>query len=192
MFFVDLEPAENNKEIYKITGLQNKVIQIEPPRSIKNSIIQCTRCQQYGHSKSYCNKPYICVKCGGFHNTKDCKKTKETPAKCALCGGDHPANYKGCEHYHKLIKGNNINNYKQQPVKTTPVNTNSYMQHIQPTTFSQQRSYADATRSNTNQADDTAFILTKFLDEFKSLINQLVQQNSMVLNMLTMLVNKLN
>jgi len=34
-------------------------------------------------------------------------KRKDTPAKCALCGGRHPANYKGCEHYHNLIKGNN-------------------------------------------------------------------------------------
>nr|CAI5850793.1 unnamed protein product [Callosobruchus analis] len=49
LFFVDLEPAENNKDIYNITGLQNKIIQVEPPRVKKNNIIQCMRCQQYGH-----------------------------------------------------------------------------------------------------------------------------------------------
>jgi len=32
LFFVDLEPAENNKDIYNIKALQNKIIQIEPPR----------------------------------------------------------------------------------------------------------------------------------------------------------------
>jgi hypothetical protein len=26
---------------------------------------------------------------------KTAKKIKETPAKCALCAGNHPANYKG-------------------------------------------------------------------------------------------------
>ncbi|GFU22346.1 hypothetical protein NPIL_664871 [Nephila pilipes] len=28
--------------------------------------------------------------------TRDCKKTLQTPAKCALCGGLHPANFSGC------------------------------------------------------------------------------------------------
>lgn len=31
-------------------------------------------------------------------NTIDCpKKDRKTPAKCCLCLGDHPANYKGCQ-----------------------------------------------------------------------------------------------
>jgi len=46
----------------------------------------------------------MCVKCGGSHNSEECKKVKETPAKCALFRGNHPDNYKGCEHYHNLIK----------------------------------------------------------------------------------------
>jgi hemerythrin superfamily protein len=45
---------------------------------------------------------------------------------------------------------------------------------------------------NTNQVEDTAIRLTKFLDEFKGLFNQLLQQNSMILNMLTMLINESN
>jgi hypothetical protein len=39
LFFIDLEPSENNKEVYKITALQNKIIQIEPPREKKNNIM---------------------------------------------------------------------------------------------------------------------------------------------------------
>jgi hypothetical protein len=81
LFFVDLDPAENNKEIYKITALQNKIAQIEPPRTKKNNIVQCMRCQQHGHTKSYYNRPFLCVKCGGHHNRKECKKSKDTPAK---------------------------------------------------------------------------------------------------------------
>jgi hypothetical protein len=45
LFFVDLEPAMNNKEVYKITAIQNKIIHIEPPRTNKNHIPQCARCQ---------------------------------------------------------------------------------------------------------------------------------------------------
>ena len=76
-FFVDLEPAENTKEIYNIKALQNKITQIQSPGVNKNNIIKCMRCQQYGHSKSYYNKPFMCVKCGGSHNSKDCKKVKK-------------------------------------------------------------------------------------------------------------------
>jgi len=32
LFFVDLEPSDNNKDIYKLNQLQNSVIRIEPPR----------------------------------------------------------------------------------------------------------------------------------------------------------------
>jgi hypothetical protein len=39
---VDLEPAPNNKKIYEISRLQNRIVKIEPPHSNKN-IIQCMR-----------------------------------------------------------------------------------------------------------------------------------------------------
>ena len=87
--------------------IQNKLIHIEPPRSTKPHIPQCIRCQQYGHTHKYCNKPFNCVKCGGHHNSDTCIKPRGSPAKCALCGGPHPANYKGCEQYHNILKGYN-------------------------------------------------------------------------------------
>jgi hypothetical protein len=77
LFFVDLERAEHNKTIYNIKELQNKITQTEPPRVNKNNIIKCMRCQQYGHKKSYCNKPFMCVKCGGSHNSREQKKVKK-------------------------------------------------------------------------------------------------------------------
>ena len=64
----------------------------------------------------------MCVKCGGTPNSKECKKSKETPAKCALCEDNHPANCKGCEHYHNLIKRNNT--FRNNTQRTPPVNTN--------------------------------------------------------------------
>ena len=63
LFFVDLDPADNNKDIYKIRQTLNSIVQIKPPKINKN-IVQCLRCQQYGHTKTYCNRPYVCVKCG--------------------------------------------------------------------------------------------------------------------------------
>jgi hypothetical protein len=122
---------------------------------------------------------------------KTAKKSKETPAKCALCGGNHPANYKGFEHYHNLIKGNNT--FRNKTQRTPPVNTKTYRNNMQHSANSQQqRSYADVNKTNTNQVEDTAITLTKVLGEFKGLFTQLLQENSVILNMLTMLINKIN
>nr|CAI5855579.1 unnamed protein product [Callosobruchus analis] len=84
LFFIDLEPSETNKDVYNKRALNNKSHH-RTPRLNRNNIVQCKRCQQYGHSKNFCNKPYACVKRGGSHRTSVCKKSKETPARCALC-----------------------------------------------------------------------------------------------------------
>jgi len=54
----------------------------------------------------------------------------------------------------------------------------------------QQRSYADVTKNHKHQVEDAATTLKNFLEEFKGLFTQLLHQNSMILNMLTMLINK--
>jgi PAX-interacting protein 1 len=185
LFFVDIEPGEKKKEIYNIKALQNK---IEPSWVNKNNIVQCTRCQQYGHTKSYSSKRFICVRCGGSHNSNECKESKKTLAKFALCGGNHSANYKGCEFYHNLIKGNN--KFKNITQRTLPVSTNIYRNNIQNSiNLQQQRSYTEVTKSNTNKFEGTAIMLTKVLNSFTYLFSQFLQQNSMILNMLTMLNN---
>ena len=51
------------------------------------------------------------------------------------------------------------------------------MQHKYSANSQQQKSYADIIKSNTNQFEDTAIRVTKFLDEIKGLFNQLLQQN---------------
>lgn len=190
IFFVDLEPANNNKDIYKLTNLQNRAIQIEPPKKTKG-ITQCMRCQQYGHSRTYCNRPFVCVKCGGSHNTIDCKKNRDTPARCALCNGSHPANYKGCEFYHKLFKQNNANNRLNiQHNVNIPTNTPAKSTQV-PNEHQQPRTYAQAVNNSREEHTSIHDIMNKFLDEFKSMFQQLIQQNSMVLNMLTALISKI-
>jgi hypothetical protein len=62
------------------------------------SVLQCHKCQGFGHSKNYCNIRPRCVKCAGSHETTECQKTDRL-ARCVNCGGDHPANYRGCPAY---------------------------------------------------------------------------------------------
>ena len=69
---------------------------MESPRH-KKDIPQCIRCQQYGHTKNYCNRNAACVKCAENHLTVNCPnigKIKEV--KFFNCNGNHPASYKGC------------------------------------------------------------------------------------------------
>jgi len=65
-------------------------------------IIQCTNCQDYGHSKSYCAHPPRCVRCVGHHLTSACTQPKNQPPTCTLCGGSHAANYRGCNKHKNL------------------------------------------------------------------------------------------
>jgi hypothetical protein len=54
MFFVDLKPAPNNKDIFKVEYLQQCRITFEPPKP-KREIAQCANCQRYGHTRNYCH-----------------------------------------------------------------------------------------------------------------------------------------
>ncbi|XP_036347858.1 putative uncharacterized protein DDB_G0271606, partial [Rhagoletis pomonella] len=84
MFIVELKANPNNKEIYDIKYLFTTKIVFEPPRP-KREIPQCANCQQYGHTKAYCRRRPVCIKCAGPHLSADCsRKTKSNDVKCAL------------------------------------------------------------------------------------------------------------
>lgn len=100
---MELIAQANNKEIYDIKGLLYTRVTIEPPHP-KREIPQCTNCQRFGHTKGYCFRDPKCVKCDGAHATKDCsRKARDNKVKCTNCGGNHPANFRGCL-YHKNIQ----------------------------------------------------------------------------------------
>lgn len=191
LFFLDLEPADNNKDIYNLNYLINLKISVEPPHK-SSQLVQCTRCQNYNHTKSYCNRPYVCVKCGGQHKTTSCAKTSNTPATCALCDGPHPANYKGCKVYRDLQE--KMRRRTQQFTKEDPSHNldNHHFQSLSTSDVNQKAprpTYADVAANKVQPTHDLT--LTQFLDEFKQLFNQLLQQNSMILNMLTTVISKL-
>ena len=138
LFFVDLKQKGNNKEIYNVNRLMNSIAQFEPPH-VKKEIVQCKRCQKYGHTQKYCNHNFRCVKCAGSHPTDQCTKYPETPAKCIHCQGEHPANYKGCSAYKTL---HNIKYPKQRSKEIT-------IQEPRPQKLtSPSVSYAQATQGN--------------------------------------------
>lgn len=190
LFFVDLEPDINNKEVFSINQLYYTKIKIEEPRT-NNQPIQCLRCQGFGHTKSYCNYPPKCVRCGDSHTSDHCQKPANVPAKCALCSGDHPANYRGCPtfkkiqaaHHPRKLHSNQDKFYQVLSNEKSNVNTTSNM-NPQPN-----KSYAQATtnppsQTNPQNSDHLAQQMTLFLNNFQATINPLI-------SLLTTLIEKL-
>jgi len=112
------------------------------------TIPPCTNCQQLGHTKSFCRRKPRCVKCAQNHHYKDCKKGKESPAKCVLCQETgHTANYIGCPAYQAKIKSHKTNKLtvtqriqaSKMPAITTPP---------PPPPLTSDMSYAQAIKTN--------------------------------------------
>lgn len=120
----------------------------------KTEIMQCKRCQRFGHTKNQCFRPFRCVKCGNDHPTTQCTKTPDTDATCANCQEKHPASYKGCTKYKQ---------YREKILKVKPKTNENPTLHAKEikilqetsnpnqkeTNDNDKRSYADVTRQQT-------------------------------------------
>lgn len=123
MHFIDLFPSSRNDDIFLINALLYTRVVVEELKTNKH-MIQCKRCQLYGHSQNYCNLPFRCIKCGKKHNSNACTKEDSVKPVCALCQGDHPANYRGCLEYKRIIQERKDRLYKRSTIKYNPENHN--------------------------------------------------------------------
>lgn len=166
MFRVELEPADLNLKksethpIYNIKFLLHRKITIEEPHK-RAGPVQCFNCQEYGHTKSYCKLPTVCVVCGELHATDKCDKSKDDKGakKCSNCGENHTANFRGCRVYSDLkksvtrntvtahIKTGSINNSTVNFPPMAPTLVSNRHQHISQPVVGQV-SYADAVKSS--------------------------------------------
>lgn len=76
-------------------------------------MIQCHRCQMWGHATSNCYSTTKCAKCAGNHWTSECNETPDNAPKCINCNGDHYAYDIKCPTYEEKIEQINA---KKQPV----------------------------------------------------------------------------
>jgi PAX-interacting protein 1 len=196
LFFVDLKPSDNSKEIYRIETLNYSKVKFELSRS-KRNIPQCSKCQRYGHTQTYCYHSTRCLKCTGNHPTKQCLRTEKSDAvKCVLCEGNHPANYKGCAIYKELQKKTFASLRDKRVENPQPVLSQSY---VKPTI-----SYASTLKSQQPQHKlDTPKLphQTPFhqktqmppsnIQELKEMMKGLMEQLGILLSLLTTLVSKM-
>ena len=183
LFFVDLKRKANNKEIYNVNRLMNSIVKFEPPL-VKKEIVQCKRCQRYGHTQKYCNHNFRCVKCAGNHPNDQCTKSPETPAKCIHCQGEHPANYKGCSAYKTL---HNIK-YPKQRTKEITIQEPRPQKLTTPSV-----SYAQATQGNVNNSKtqskhtENSAPTAQNTDNFTRLEKLIEKQSEQINNLLSLL-----
>ncbi|GFX47775.1 nucleic-acid-binding protein from transposon X-element [Trichonephila clavipes] len=154
LFLVVLKRTQENKEIFHVTNIGFFRVVVEP---LKGSSMppQCYRCQEFYHHSRLCNRAPKCLKCSGGHLTAECKKSIKSPAKCANCGGPHPANFSGCpsnpvnKKQHKNKPNNNIwtEKAKARAQKATP--------HQQPKTYA---SAVAQNKKETNTFDANAIM----------------------------------
>lgn len=191
LFYIDLEPNPKNKEIFKIQYILNAKIIFEPPQK-KREIVQCKRCQEYGHTKTYCRHPYKCVKCGKSHDSASCLKPKTTPATCALCDGSHPANYKGCVVYKNLQKKGFPQLREKRLDSMQNKETPTQVTELHPPHTHRNQSYAEATKSNANNSDTSiSTTIHTFFERFENILIQQSKQIGSLLNLLTTLITKM-
>lgn len=79
------------KHITDICYYRVRIVKYTPTTTVS----QCTNCQQFGHTRNYCKRRPICVRCSGNHDITECDRLK-TSVKCSGCGGDHVASYRQC------------------------------------------------------------------------------------------------
>lgn len=207
IFFVDLEPAEINLDIFRLNSIINTKIKIEEPYK-RREIIQYINCQEYGHSKTYCAYPSRCVRCNSNQSTSACNKTSDQPPVCVLCGGAHTANYRGCQVHKNLqklhhSKSNSNNKFNQKSniiysniVKGEDVKSDST--HTSPPDLTDTSSFPHLSQkplqiksqnntfqnNNENSHESIAIQLSSFISEFKLIINPLISLLTTVMDKL--------
>lgn len=199
MFRVELEPTNtklkqaNEHPIYKVRAVLHRRVTVEEPLKIK-SVVQCFKCQEYGHTRGYCKLPDVCVICGGLHNTKDCQLDKtdvETKKlrKCSNCELNHTANYRGCPvynyHYQKLHPKQRIEQVTLKNLKNeNKPGLSAGASEIKNQKFT---SYANAAASGTIHENNDP---THSTDSFQKLSNMMLKfMESMEKNMSLMMNN---
>lgn len=95
------------QELKQVRSMFNVIVNWRPFSKKATDIVQCFRCQQFGHGMNHCYLQPKCVKCGELHLTNECKIPKKSAEqngndnnrkliKCANCSRNHTASFRGC------------------------------------------------------------------------------------------------
>lgn len=96
VWVVSLPNNEHSRTIYHLKDINHHTVKVESYKPTPH-IIQCHKCQGFGHTSKRCNLQTRCVKCGDEHLFANCpSKGPDYTPKCANCNGSHTASYGQC------------------------------------------------------------------------------------------------
>jgi len=98
LFYVNLKMSPNVTESLKIKQIGRHRVTVEKATRNKD-LVQCYKCQNFGHTQNCCFIKPVCGNCAGDHptNSKSCESHLNNQCMCANCGENHPAGFKGCK-----------------------------------------------------------------------------------------------
>lgn len=109
-----------------------------------------------------------CLKCAAVHLTNDCTKSKDSPAKCANCGDNHPANSINCSDYiarvnyiEKRFNKNSKGIVKQTAKVYSPTKLEPRAVNSAPIVLNRTTNYTDALVGNRNNSKQIITNLAK-------------------------------
>ena len=186
LFRVDLEPSDQNPEIYNLTNLLQVRIKVEPAKK-RTDPPHCRNCQRFGHTKQYCLRTARCIKCGADHPSSACTLDSKAPCTCANCGESHPASYRGCSQLKQLTKQQHKATdeirrrhaeLKANKQTSSASNTVAVVNHVPTSSNQAKNTYAAAALQQQAPAtpppsQDSTF--TKMFDVLAKLTNQLAR-----------------
>lgn len=146
LWLIQLQAGSDAKQLLNQNYLLHQKVVFERKR--QGNISQCKNCQLLGHSARNCKHKFRCVKCTSDHGPGQCPRTldpniaNETSPSCVNCNADHPANYRGCPYYAKIIERKQAQRQQQHTVQQ-----NKTVQNPRYALRSEQISYAAALAS---------------------------------------------
>lgn len=112
LFFIDLDPNNNNSDLYEIKILIYSRVKVEDSKPFKD-IIKCKRWQTFRHTAKYCTLPFgFCARYGEQQDCRKCSKPLDVSPKCFHCNEQHTANYRDYPIYKKLLSLRLLPNHK--------------------------------------------------------------------------------
>ncbi|KAL7726610.1 hypothetical protein ACLKA6_010475 [Drosophila palustris] len=109
-FRVELQFQDNNHEFLKLRSIGSFKVTIEKMYRRKKLIVQCYKCQRYGHTLRDCTAAEpTCLKCAGQHASRNCTIADQEARSCINCKGDHPASWDRCPTYLDELQTRGLN-----------------------------------------------------------------------------------
>lgn len=157
-----VEVDRQYKSIFNLRTICNLSITVEPLKKSRG-IVQCHRCQLFGHVQRNCNSEYRCMKCGDSHSTHLCKKSPALQPTCANCGGEHLSTSLRCE--------KNPNKPRQPTLPTMTPTTNVWTERLRQQQQNKQQTKQTPekpkpTQKQTDNLEELHLLLGKMLHTF--------------------------